>query len=357
MRSRLFIILLALSVLFILPHGATFAADINLKVASYLPPPQHTSKVMEAFIADLEAQTNGKVSARFFPGGSLAKAPAMIKAIEMGITDIGLSHCIYTPGRFPVTEAFELPHGFPTGYVACHAANDFYNKFKPKEWESVQPLFFHANTPAVLASTKPLKTMADFKGQIIRAPGRQAEIVAALGGTPAPTPIMEVYDAIAKGVISGVFVGAEGLAAFRFAEVVKYVTNSWNVGGNYPWYVAMNKRSYNRLPSDVRGVLDKLSQEYIEKMAVAWNNADFRGKKACADKGVEWYELPQAEFQRWRDAMKPVFDNYKKEMMGKGYSEAEIQSWFDFLAERKDALLTKQISIGLKSTTGPPSVQ
>jgi len=312
---------------------------------------------MEAFIADLEKQTNGKVAAKWFPGGSLAKAPAMIKAIEMGITDIGLSHIAYTPGRFPVTEAAELPHGFPTGYVACLAMNDFYNKFKPKEWDNVHPLFFHANTPAVLGSNKPLKKMEDFKGQIIRAPGRQAEIVAALGGTPAPTPIMEVYDAIAKGVINGVFVGAEGLAAFRFAEVVQHVTNSWNIGSSYPFYVAMNKRSYDRLPDDVKAVVDKLSNEYIEKMAVAWNNADFRGKQACADRGVEWYELPPDEFQRWIDAMGPVFESYKKEMMAKGHSEAEIQSWFDFLAQRKDALLQKQISIGLKSTTGPPSVQ
>lgn len=357
MRSRLFIILLALSVLFILPQGGAFAADINLKVASFLPPPQHTSKVMLQFIDDLQSRTNGKVAAKFFPGGSLAKAPAMIKAIEMGITDIGLSHCSYTPGRFPVTEVCELPHGFASGYVACLAMNDFYNKYKPKEWDKVQPLFFHANTPAVLASTKPLRELADFKGQIIRAPGRQAEIIAALGGTPAPTPIMETYDAIAKGVVNGVFVGGEGLAAFRFAEVVDYVTNSWNIGSSYTFYVAMNKRSYDRLPPDVRSVLDQLSQDYIEKMAIAWNNADFRGKQAADDRGVEWYELPADEFQRWIDAQKPVFDSYKKEMAGKGYSEAEIQGWIDFLAQRKEALLQKQIAMGLKSTTGPPSIR
>ena len=357
MRSRRFIILLSLSVLFVVSQSGAFAASINLKVASYLPPPQHTSKVMEEFIADLASRTSGQVESKWFPGGSLANAPAMIKAIEMGITDIGLSHCSYTPGRFPVTEVCELPHGFPTGYVACLVMNDFYNKFQPKEWEKVHPLFFHANTPSVLAGTKPLKTMEDFKGQIIRAPGRMAEIIAALGGTPAPTPIMETYDAISKGVINGVFVGGEGLAAFRFAEVVKYVTNSWNIGSSYTFYVAMNKRAYEKLPGNVKKILDELSQEYIEKMAVAWNNADFRGKKACEEKGVEWYELPADEFQRWIDAQKPVFDNYKKEMMGKGYSEAEIQSWIDYLAERKDVQLKKQISIGLKSTTGPPSVQ
>ena len=92
-------------------------------------------------------------------------------------------------------------------------------------------------------------------------------------------------------------------------------------------------------------------------MAVAWNNADFRGQQAAKDKGVEWYELPQDEFQRWLDAMKPVMDSYKKEMVGKGYSEAEIDGWIDFIAQRKDVQLQKQISIGLKSTTGPPAVR
>ena len=354
MRGRLLIIFLAFSVL---PHSGLFAADINLKFATYQPAPTPSSKVCAEFIAELEQRTNGKVKVQFFPGGSLAKAPAMIKAIETGITDIGLSHISYTPGRFPVTEVCELPHGFPTGYVANWIMNDFYEKFKPKEWDRVKPLWFHANTPSILASTKPLRTMEDFKGQIIRAPGRQAEIIAALGGTPAPTPIVETYDAISKGVIQGVFVGGEGIRAYRFGEVVKHVTNSWNVGSSYPFFVAMNKRSYNRLPADVKTVLDELSEEYKEKFAVAWNNADFEGEAFGREKGVEYYELPQAEFDRWIDAQKPVFDNYIKSMVAKGHSEAEIRGWIDFLVKRKDELLQKQIAMGLKSTTGPPAVR
>jgi len=354
MRGRLLIVILALSVL---PHSGLFAAEVNLKFATYQPAPTPSSKVCVEFIAELEQRTNGKVKVQFFAGGSLAKAPAMIKAIETGITDIGLSHISYTPGRFPVTEVCELPHGFPTGYVANHIMNDFYEKFKPKEWDRVKPLWFHANTPSILASIKPLRTMEDFKGQIIRAPGRQAEIITALGGTPAPTPIVETYDAIARGVIHGVFVGGEGIRAFRFGEVVKYVTNSWNLGTSYPFYVAMNKRSYNRLPADVKAVLDELSEEYKEKFAVAWNNADFEGEAFGKEKGVQYYELPQAEFDRWIEAQKPVFDNYIKSMVKKGHSEAEIKGWIDFLVKRKDELLQKQISMGLKSTTGPPAVR
>jgi TRAP-type transport system periplasmic protein len=359
MRGRLTLVLIAASVLFLFPQGGLLAKEkvINLKFATYLPEPQGTSKACEQFIADLEARTDGRVKVTFFPGGSLANAPSMIKAIETGITDIGLSHISYTPGRFPVTEVCELPIGYPTGWVANIIVNDFEEKYKPKEWNSVKPLWYHANTPSVLASIKPLRTLEDFKGQIIRAPGRMAEVISALGGTPAPTPIVETYDAISKGVIQGVFVGGEGLRSFRFGEIVHYVTNSWNVGPSYPFYVAMNKRSYERLPNDIKDIFDELCGEYKEKFALAWNASDFPGEAFGKEHGVQYIELPKDEFNRWIDAMKPVFDNYVKSMVDKGYKEAEVRGWIDYLNQRKVELLNEQIALHIKSTTGPPAVR
>jgi TRAP-type C4-dicarboxylate transport system substrate-binding protein len=337
--------------------GLSAEKIINLKFASFLPGPQHCNKTSQEFIAELEQRTNGRVKVKFFPGGSLAKAPGMIKAIETGITDIGLSHASYTPGRFPVTEAFELPLGYPTGWVANQVINDFYEKFKPKEWDKVKPLWFHANTPSVLASKKALRTLEDFKGQTIRAPGRMADVVKALGGTPAPTPIVETYDAISKGVIQGVFVGGEGIKAFRFGEVVNYVTNSWNVGPSYPFYVAMNRRSYERLPDDIKPIFNKLCGEYKEKFAMSWNASDFPGEAFGKEKGVEYIELPQDEFDRWVEAVQPVIEIYVKDMVGKGFAEEEVRGWIDFLKKRKTELLEKQKMLQIKSTTGPPEVR
>lgn len=360
MRSKLlfgFLFTLTLSLIF--PPAGLLAADkvINLKFSTYLPGPHGTTKACQQFIADLEERTNGKVKVKFFPGGSLAKAPSMFKAIETGITDIGLSHISYTPGRFPVTEACELPIGYPSGWVANLAMNDFYDRFRPKEWNSVVPLWFHANSPSVLANTTPIRTLDDFKGKIIRAPGRMAEVITALGGTPAPTPIVETYDAIAKGVIHGVFVGMEGIRAFKFGEVTPYVTNSWNVGPSYPFYVAMNKRSYGRLPADVKVVFDRLCGEYKEKFALIWNSSDFPGYAFGKQKGVEFIELPQAEFDRWVTAVQPVIDNYVKSMVKKGFKETEVKEWVAYLKTRKTELLEQQKALHIKSMQGPPEVR
>ena len=99
-----------------LAFGLTYAAEekgkvIELKFANFFPPPAGQSKICEEFIQELEQRTGGRVKVRYFAGGSLLAAPAMIKGIESGTTDIGLSHVEYTLGRFPITEVCDLPLG------------------------------------------------------------------------------------------------------------------------------------------------------------------------------------------------------------------------------------------------------
>jgi TRAP-type transport system periplasmic protein len=345
--------------LLMFPLSTVMAAPkvIHLKFANFFPPPSKQSQLCEAFVADLETRTHGQVKIQYFAGGSLLKPNAVVRGVETGVADFGFGHIAYTTGRFPVTEACELPLGFPTGWVANEIMNDFYEKFKPKEWDTVVPLWFHANTPSILATKKPLRTLEDFKGMTIRAPGLMGEVISALGGTPAPTNIMETYDAISKGVLQGVFVGGEGIKTFRFGDVVNYVTNSWNVGPSYPFYVIMNKNKYAKLPPSVRTVLDKLSGEYKEKFALLWNAADFPGEAYGKSKGVEYIELPKAEFDRWYEAVQPVIEKYVHDMVAIGFAESEVRGWIDYLKTRKDELLKKQIELQIKSTTGPPEVR
>lgn len=202
------------------------SAQVNLKIANFFPPPSQQSKTVEGFGKALESRSGGKIKVQYFAGGSLVQAPAMFKGIESGITDIGYSHVYYTPGRMPVSEGVGLPLGMPTGWVGVHVGQDFYDRFKPKEFGGVKVLTLHANGPSMVISKRPVATLEDMKGLTIRAPGVAGDIVKALGGTPTPTPMMEVYDSIAKGVNEAVWGSYEVLKTFRFAEVAQNVTVS-----------------------------------------------------------------------------------------------------------------------------------
>jgi TRAP-type C4-dicarboxylate transport system substrate-binding protein len=330
---------------------------IKLKFAHFFPPPSKHSRICEEFCRELDERTGGRTQTRYFGGGSLLKALAMYKGIASGITDMGFAHVEYTPGRFPVTEACELPLGYPSGWVANQVVNDFYVHFKPEEWNDVKVMWMHASTPNVLISKKPVRTLEDLKGMTIRAPGRVGSTVSALGGTPAPTPMMEVYDAMAKGVVDGVNTPFETLKTFRFAEVVDYTTSSWQVGNLYAFYVVMNKNSYKKLPPDLKEIFDTLCGEYKEKMALMWNSVDFDGMDFAKEQGVEILQLAPEQVARWKAATEPVIDDYVKEMVDKGYKESEVRGWIAYLKERIAYWTDKQIDLRIKSPTGPEAMR
>lgn len=330
---------------------------IKLRIANFFPPPAKQSKIVEQFGKDLEERSNGRIKVQYFAGGSLLKAPAIYKGIESGVADIGYSHVYYTPGRMPVSEGIGLPLGVPSGWVGAHMAFDFYQKFKPKEWNKVKLLAIHANAPSMVITKKPVKTLADMKGLTIRAPGLPGDIISALGGTPTPTPMMEVYDSLAKGINDGVWAPWETLKTFRFAEVTKYVTVVWQIGASFPFYLAMNKNSYNKLPRDLQSLVDVLSGEYQERFALMWNEIELVGKAFGKTKGMTYRELSDQEAARWQKAVQPAFSKYIKMMVSKGFSESEVRSWIAYMQERIKYWTAKQIEYKIPSPTGPAGMR
>jgi len=342
-----------------LPTDKAYAAEkvINLKIANFFPAPSKQSKLLQEFSEEIGRRSGGRIKAQYFAGGSLLAAPAMYKGIQTGIADIGYSHVFYTPGRMPVCEGIGLPLGVPSGWVGAHMAFDFYQKYMPKEFDDVKVLAIHANAPSMIITKKPLNTLDDVKGVTIRAPSLSGEIVAALGGNPAPTPMMETYDAIAKGVVDGVWAPYETLKTFRFAEVAKYVTACWQIGASYPFYLAMNKNSYNKLPRDLQALVDVMSGEYQERYALMWNEIELVGYAFGAEKGVKYIDLSDEQAAKWQNAVEPVIASYIKNLSGKGYSEQEVKEWVDYMRARVAYWTAKQMEYKIPSPIGPAGMR
>ena len=344
----------------VLPSEGPYAQPkvIQLKFANFFPPVAKQTLMGQEFIDEIEKRTAGRVKINYFPGGTLLTAPAMIDGIIKGIADIGYTNVDYSPGRFPVTEVCVVTLGYPSAWVGSQCMNDFYQRFKPKEWDGVRPLWFNACNPYLInTAKKPVRKLEDLKGQIIRAPGRYGDVVKALGGTPAPTPMAEVYEAISKGVNDGVFTPYETLKTFKFAEVVKYTTASWQVGGVYDFYVAMNKDTWKKLPPDIQAIFTEVSGMFRERYQLMWNSIDFEGIEFAKAKGVEIIELSPEEAARWKTAADVAIEGYVKEMVGKGHKEEEVTGWIKFLRERIDYWTKKQIEWRIPSPTGPKEMR
>jgi TRAP-type C4-dicarboxylate transport system substrate-binding protein len=342
------------------PTSAAAPKVIELKCSTFFGAPAAQSKALDQFCKDVEEQSGGKIKITFYPGGTLLSAAATYQGIVDGVADIGYCHTGYTAGRFAVTEVITSTMGWPSAWVGAHVANEFYNKFKPKEWDDTKVLWLNANEPKVIYSKKAIRTLEDLKGLTIRAPGSPGDIITALGATPAPTPTSELADAISKGTVDGAFLPYETLKTFKTADVSKYITACWNIGSTDCFYMVMNKNAYKKLDAlpEAKAVFDRLVGQYFEYFGgLVWNQIDYDGLAYAKTKGMEVIELSDAEAARWQAAAAPAVDKYKTAMVGKGYSAAEVQSWIDFNKQRIDFWTAKQIELKIPSLTGPAGMR
>jgi TRAP-type C4-dicarboxylate transport system substrate-binding protein len=329
---------------------------IELKFANYFPVPARQSKICEEFIKDLEARSGGELKIRLFTAGTLLSPAKIYDGVVEGIADIGFSNIGYTFGRFRMTEALDLPLGFPNAWVANHVANDFYRQFKPKEWDKIHMLSMHTSpVNVVLSATKPVYKMDDLKGMTLRGTGLIAEVVSALGGTPRSIAMPEAYEALQKKVIGGLMIPMETLRAFRLAEVTKYATECWPIGQVYTFYLVMNKDTWNKLPPNIQKIFNEYPFE--EKFATMWNEIDIDGKKFGMEKGLKFIELSPDEMKKWKNAVEPVIDKYVKSMTDAGYPTKEVRESINYIRMRIEYWTKRQKELGIKSSTGPAAVR
>ncbi len=334
--KRAVMLMIVASILMLTAHSFVFGADvIKMKAANYLPPTHKMSLLTGWFCEEIKKRTNGRVEITYYPGGTLLSPIKMFNGVMTGIADIGISHIDYTRGRFPVMEVFDLPLGFPSGWVATQVSSDFYNKFKPAEWNSVHVLYVNTSGPLVLQTiAKPVRTLEDLKGLKIRAAGQMTDIVKSLGGLPIPLEMPDVYESLRRAVIDGIMVDMSTLKYWKFADVIKYVTANWRLGTGYTFYCVMNKEKWNALPPDIQKVFAEVALEAKERQAAIWNEMDIEGRDLFKSQGGQVLALSDAEATRWIKAAEPVIAMYKKDMLSKGRKAAEVDSWLTFIRER-----------------------
>jgi TRAP-type C4-dicarboxylate transport system substrate-binding protein len=326
---------LACVVSLILFSSLAHADVIKLKFANYFPPTHMNSIMMGKYCEELNKKLTGKVEINQYSGGTLLTAPKMAAGVASGVADIGLSHCSYSRGRFPVMEVMELPLGFPSSWIASHVAMDFYDKFKPKEWDAFHALMFSTSPPNVVQTVKkPVKTLDELKGMKIRGTGRIGDIVKALGAIPMPIETVDLYDALRRGVVDGTYTPLETLKGFKYGEVEKYASATWKVGSVFQFYVVMNKRKWDSLPPDVQKTITDFSREFLERWAVEWNKIDIEGREFFTKLGGQVLPVSDAEQAKMVKAVEPVIADYKKDLVSKGFKAAEVDTWVAYIKER-----------------------
>jgi len=319
---------------------STFAADVTLRFHQFLPP-QATipSKAIVPWGQKVEKESGGRIKVQNFPAMQLGgKPPELFDQAKDGVVDIVWTVLGYTPGRFPKSEVFELPFFSGLAEPASRAFQEYVEKNAMDEFKDVKLIAVHVHGPGLFHSRDPITKLEDLKGMKVRGGSRIVNIMLdQLGATPVGMPVPAVSEALSKGVISATTIPWEVVPALKVQQIVK---NHTGFAGNRGLYtqtfgIVMNKVAYEKLPADLKKVIDANSgAETAALFGRAMDAGDKVGLSLAEKEGNKIYMLDAAETQKWRTAASGVREAWFKEVASKGIDGHK-------LVTEAEALITK----------------
>jgi TRAP-type transport system periplasmic protein len=305
-------------------QGLAQDKSIQLRFSTFFPPSHHLAVITDQWCKEVEKRTDGRVKVRQYPGATLTPPAQTYDSVVQGVVDLGNIVLGYTMGKFPLSEVLDYPLGYPSAGVATRLANEYFKKFHPKEFDEVKVMYFHAQTPGILHSRKPVNKLEDLQGMKMRTFGSNAEFMKLLGGIPVAMPMGDAYDALSKGVADGLLCAYEALEGWKLGEVIKFTTENYATAYTATFVVAMNKQKWAGLKPEDQKIIEQINQEWIEKQIKVWDEIDESGKAFSAKRGNKVIKLSAEENARWVAKAQPIFEEYTKKVKQKNLPGDEV---------------------------------
>jgi len=293
------------------------AAQTRWDLAAPWGPSEFHTKNLETFAEKVKEVTGGQVLITVKAGGQLGiKGPESMRAARDGIVPLIDMSLPQQVGDEPVLGFDALPYladNFEELALAQSLVKADYEKVFAK---FNQKLLYTVPWPNIyIFSKKPVKTLADLKGQKMRTFDKNStDLMTKLGMTPVQLVIADVVPALASGGLDATSTSAGTAAAQKYWEFTKfaYQTNhGWTSNG-----LVVNLDAWKKLKPEHQAAIEKLARELQPQF---WEIAKAEDAKATAvlrQNGMTVEMADPAMITEMRKVATPLWDDFAKTVGG-----------------------------------------
>lgn len=310
----------------ILAGSTALAQDVTLRFHSFIHATSYQQvKFFEPWCDRIKTQSAGRMVCQIYPSMQLGGAPGdLFNQARDGIVDIAYGNPGYSPGSYLSAEVFELPFMLRNLHDAARGMWDYFEANPSPEFAGTRIIAIApADFPVIQTASKTVRTMEDLKGVKLRSAGRYgAKVLEALGALPLQMPAGEITDSLNRGVIDGAFLPWSAVSLLKLNDTMKHFTqfaDDQDKMYTSVQMVVLSQATYDRLPDDLKKVLDDNSgAEVSAEFADAFASTAKVEIEAAKSGGKDVYQLPPAEYDRWRAAAAPITDSWVADAKAKG---------------------------------------
>ena len=295
--------------------GTALAETTTLRIQTHYAPETISGKNAAMFIDDVQTMSNGDIKIEMFYSSSVVKSVETFDAAATGILDCDMTGGAYQTGKNPAFQFVgDIMGGYDTPYQqlswlllggGMDAAEKLYNKY------GMQLIGWWVVGQELLASTKPIRSAADFKDWKFRSPpGMETKIFEKMGAKPVVMDFTEVFTALQTGIIDGadasILANNMGMGLY---DIAKYAT--------YPGFhsmpsdhLACNKAKWDAMPEYQRRIMQVAMEKLALRQALAGEKANNEAAAKLKAAGVTISDWSAADRQAFHKASQEAWPEF-----------------------------------------------
>lgn len=266
---------------------------------------------MKQFAEDVAKATGNKVQITVYGSAQLGAEDKMLIAVQSGTQDLYLGALAPLSARKKELQVFDFPFIFASDAEAAHVLDGPVGQRMLASLGdmNMQGMVWAGGAFRNMSNSKrPLATMDDMKGLKVRVMQSPMALASfnAMGMNAVPMAFSEVYPALEIKALDGYEHPVVDMYANKMFEVQKYLTITNHV--YTPVALVASKRWWSSLSPDQQQAVQKVAentrklQRELEIKDAAQVVAELKSK------GMAVNEMPAAELDKIRAAVKPVID-------------------------------------------------
>ncbi|MDX1810293.1 MAG: TRAP transporter substrate-binding protein DctP [Sulfurospirillaceae bacterium] len=300
-----------------LGQSAFAAAQFHWRFANLYGRGTAFGKVYADLAKDIEKRTHGAIKVQVLFSGEGVGTAGLFGAAKTGLIEMIAPFQAMNAGEFP---AGVVELGLPGGTndpVKLHKLfhEDGWGKILKKAYASQGLVWLEPYIqPAVYIITKkPIKSVKDFQGLKIRAPGAYGKFLRNLGASPVSLAWSEIYTSLATGVIDG-SIGSNMIdhRDGNHEEVAKYMYRLPEAGAQV-LPILVNKAAWDKLSPKLQKEVYAATVDHAKEQLTKSRKWESEALAEMIKKGLKWSPKPSAaDKAAWKKAGAGLWDEYSK---------------------------------------------
>ena len=290
------------------------------------------------FLQELENRCNGRIKLNYSWNAALAAPREYTDLLLSGVYDIGLVSLGLAKGLFPMQEICNLPWAWNSAVPATKSLMKLYKEgYYDKDLANAPVKIIYTSAPPsdpIFFATKNVKTLADLNNLKIKvSQDAIGDRIKAIGGVPVSMMASETYIGLQKGTVDGAVMAWESQTDFKLCEVTKYAIEPGF--GTLNFHVAINKDTWNKLPTDIQTIINNMADEYSMVFANEVDRQNNVGRDDFLAHGGLINTWSAADLTSMSKAWVPLWDKWIADREAKGFpAKKAIETMYNSLNEQ-----------------------